>query len=214
MRISKMFLESSTDCAKTILKNCIDKKIRCRDPPLATSRLLRIIGLSEYQERNYWKIARDLIKQPKFILYKFGAVEFSLSFEVKTEKIYHINGIPIDYIDCRLLNKECKVTNKGYTFYVYLIGKIEKSYIKSNSVNLLNILSMYNKDIVLGLLDSIRSSISNGPAGLESLIENILWILKISTVDLILPKIPKSIPELLKYSPMLRKLAKDQNYLT
>ncbi|MCE4608514.1 MAG: hypothetical protein F7B61_06125 [Caldisphaeraceae archaeon] len=209
MRINKTFLKSSLDCATKILKFCIEKNLRCRDAPIATTRLLKSIGLSEYQERSYWKHAEDLSKEHRIILYKYGSIEFNLSFELKDVKIYHFDSIPVDYIDCKILGGDCSITNRGHALYIYVVGKIENSLIKSNGINLIRLLSITNNELAFRLIESIYSLINNNnQKGFENLANNLLSILKVPAVALILPKLPKDFNELLKFSPQLRRIAK------
>ncbi|WP_292319304.1 hypothetical protein [Caldisphaera sp.] len=209
MKIPNSFIETSVNCADIILKHCIEYKIRCRDPPLATSKLLRSFGLSEYQERNYWRVAKVITKLGKIPIYKFANIEFNLKTELRTEKLYSHNNIPVDYIDCKFLGDKCNVTNKGFAFYVYIIGNIESSELKINAINLLNLLAMYNYDLAFGFLTSIRNSLYNGNAGIEALLENLFRILKIPVIELVLPKNPQNIKELLKVSKILRDISKE-----
>ncbi|AFZ70021.1 hypothetical protein Calag_0239 [Caldisphaera lagunensis DSM 15908] len=213
MKITNSFIENSINCANTIIKNCLENKLRCRDPPLSTSRLLRTLGLSEYQERNYWKIAKEVSKLGNIPIYKYSNIEFDLITEVRNEKIYSVNNIPVDYIDCRFLEDKCKITNKGFAFYVYINGNIEKSSLKINAINILNLLAMHNTDLAFGLLSSISGVIYNGNAGFEALLENVLRLIKIQIVNLILPKTPQNLNELLKLSKLLRDLSKQFGFI-
>jgi len=208
MKIPNSFIENSINCADTILKHCIENKIRCRDQPLATSKLLKSFGISEYQERNYWRVAKEISKLGKISIYKYANIEFNLKSELRIEKLYTHDYIPIDYIDCKFLGEKCSVTNKGFAFYVYITGNIESSEIKVNGINLLYLLSMYNTDLAFGLLTSLRKSLYNKNAGMEALIENLFRILKIPVINLILPKNPQNIKELLKISKILRDSSK------
>ncbi len=175
---------------------------------MATTRLLKSIGLSEYQERSYWKHAEDLSKEHHTTLYKYGSIEFNLSFELKDAKIYHFDSIPVDYIDCKILGGNCSITNRGHAFYIYVVGKIENSLIKSNGINLIRLLSITNNELAFKLIKSIYSLINNNQKGFENLANNLLNILKVPAVALILPKLPKDFNELLKFSPQLRRIAK------
>ncbi len=208
MKIPYSFIENSVNCANAILKSCLENKLRCRDPPLSTSKLLRILGLSEYQERNYWRIAKIITNQGSMSLYKYSNIEFNLITELRNEKIYSYNNIPVDYIDCRILGNKCKITNKGFAFYVYITGNIEKSSLKINAINLLNLLAMYNQDLPFGLLASIVNTPYNGNAGFEAMLENILRLVRIPIVELILPKSPQNFNELMKFSKLLRELGR------
>lgn len=194
------------EAARAVIAGCRERGLRCRDPPLATSRLLSRIGLNQYQERAFWSDVEG-VSGSKYVIYRYRRASFSLSLSVVSAELLHIDGwLPVDYFDCRLLGEACSRSPRGKALYAYVSGSIVGGSLKVNALNLLRILDMTAPGLIDELLDGVNDAIWG--RGHERLVGAVLKAMKMNSIKMVLPVIPEDVERLLSLSPLLARLLK------
>ena len=207
MRVSRRLADYLITVAEELLDACQALNLRCRDPPLVTTRLLRRVGAGQYVQRSVFNALKQ-ISASEIVLYRYLKTEFSLSVVVRSGKLMHVDGwVPVDLFDCKAMADRCSSSPRGAAGFVYLVGSVEGSQIRVNAVNLLRLLDISRPGSSRYLLESMRDMLwGRGPdKTLKSLLEVISW----PSVRLVLPKVPSTPDELLRLSPALRESLKE-----
>lgn len=122
------------------LDNCIALDAVCRDPPATTSTILRTLGLSEYEIRSFWNIAKRRIRDNSHAItvFKYRNISFKVVVEVRSGASCFITPTSfIDEFDCREFPQARQLTNLNM-LYVYVNGyRNDELFIKVNGVYLL-----------------------------------------------------------------------------
>lgn len=195
--------------ATTLLRECRSRGLRCRDPPLATSRLLLRLGLNQYQVRDFWEdVAEEAGRS--YTLYKYKGAMFSLSAAVRQGKLLHIDGwLPADFYDCNLRRDSCQSSPRGQALYVYVSGSVEGSEIRVNVINLLYMLDVAVSGAAERILESVRRAIWSN--SVDELVKEVIDIARcpgLGSIRLVLPKVPENEDDVAKLVPLLRRALK------
>jgi hypothetical protein len=202
----KAFLGFMVEAARALIAGCRERGLRCRDPPLATSRLLSRIGLNQYQERAFWSDAQEASGR-EYIIYRYRRASFSLGLSVVESELLHIDGwLPADYFDCRLLGDACSKSPRGKALYAYVSSSVAGNSLRINAVNLLRILDMTVPGLVDELLDGVSDAVWG--RGHERLVNAVLKAAGLESIRIVLPAAPKDRKDLLSLSPLLARLLK------
>lgn len=202
----KASLGFMVEAARALIAGCRERGLRCRDPPLATSRLLSRIGLNQYQARAFWSDAREASGR-EYVIYRYRGASFSLGLSVVESELLHIDGwLPADYFDCRLMGDACSRSPRGKALYAYVSGFIAGGRLRVNSVNLLRILDMTVPGLVDELLDGVSDVIWG--RGHERLVNAVLKATGLDSIRIVLPATPEDVEDLLSLSPLLARLLK------
>ncbi|MEM0361832.1 MAG: hypothetical protein QXT01_03355 [Sulfolobales archaeon] len=122
------------------LDNCITLNAVCRDPPATTSAILRTLGLSEYEIRSFWNIAKRRIRDKlhTITIFKHRNISFKVVVEVRSGSSCFIAPTSfIDEFDCQEFPQARQLTNLNM-LYVYVNGyRNDELFIKVNVVYLL-----------------------------------------------------------------------------
>ena len=190
-----------------LLECCYGERLRCIDPPTATTGMLYSLGLYQYAIRSFWK---DLpLGVASIPVYKY----LNTSFQIEVE---HIVGpvrelrcgdrlIPVDRIDARSL--ETVFSPHSHAIYLRLAGRIEGNIIRINIIRLAKLMETYDPGSVQRTLGGILKMYDSRRM-LRRLEGELLDYLKRwrGILRLILPYMPEREEELLKVSPILRWL--------
>jgi hypothetical protein len=194
---------------RELVNCCYSEKIRCTDPPIASTGFLYSLGFHQYLIRTFWaELPPGVYKVP---LYKYLGTEFFIEIKHEINSIREIkcgkHTIPVDELDAR--PRETIFTPRSHLLYIRLAGVIEGNVIKINIVRLAKLIETYEPGWVTSILDEILRSFDN-PKILDDLEDKVLAEIEKRKLVLsfILPKIPKSKTDLLKLVPVLRIFSK------
>lgn len=209
-RFSPLFAEAIVNSVRIILLKCIELNLKCTDPPIVITPLLRCLGYNEYQIRKFWSFFENLEGNIGFEIYHYSSAHFSLSLSYRKKTIMHLEEscIPLDELDCQELRSQCIKTPHSHALYVYIEGKIGNSSIRLNIVKVLYLLYLRNPKLTDELIETLINIIWKR-ASIRELYDKVLEVLKVGNdiLQFILPSIPITSRDLLKLSPILRKIA-------
>lgn len=208
-RLPPLFAEAIVRSVKRVLLKCAELGIRCRDPPSVITPLLRCLGYNEYKIRRFWSFFEGAREGLRLEIYRYFSVSFALSLVYRKETVTHLERecIPLDDLDYRKLRSQSIRTPHSHALYVYIDGRIEDSGMRLNVISALRLLYLRNPKLVNELLDTIIDIVW-GRAAVSELYERILEAIGTGedVLQLILPSMPTTSRDLLKISPILRRI--------
>ncbi|MEB3807069.1 MAG: hypothetical protein GSR73_06105 [Desulfurococcales archaeon] len=215
-KLTPRYLEMLVNSSRALVKACLDLGLECRDPPIASTALLYSLGHTQYEVRSLWSrlSKRNSVKAT---IYKYEDSRFYAELSHEIETIYTLDygglSIPVDRLDAERLRRKhctCNISPHSHTVRVYIKGNLSQHVsISVNAVRILVLLGEYlGYNVVDNLLDSLLRLVwRNELAGLK---ENIAVFFKqhkyASVLSIILPYVPRDEEDLLKVSPLLRRL--------
>ena len=213
--IKPVHLEVLVDAAKRIVDACINNRLDCRDPALASTRLLYSMGHTQYLIRTLWKRLSRLTFP--VILYKYENAIFHLVIDHNIEPLcsleYNNLYVPLDALDAlhiRHRGHDCIFTPRTHLVRVYLRGEVLEHV--GIRINIIRLLYLIAQSLSLGkvqeLLDGMIELIwKRDVRSIESkLIEFFTHEKYNRIISFFLPRVPRKLDDLLKVSPALRKL--------
>lgn len=214
-KLKPFHLEMLVKAAEKLVEACTNYNLDCRDPPLATTRLLYSMGYSQYLIRSMWKALQSSPGTP--VLYKYRNATFNLMVKTSIEAVCSIsyNGliIPLDAMDAIKIKRGghlCHFTPRSHTVRIYLNGNVlEHVEIRINIIRLLTLMARdYGLERTFSLLDSLTNVIwRRGSGELESFLLEALHNEGYRRIlSFILPYVPKTPEEIYKVSPALRRI--------
>ncbi len=210
MKITPLIAEAIIKAAKKTSSTCIELDLRCYDPPVVISPLLRCLGYNEYQVRKFWRYFEEG-GEIRVEVYRYLKARFDIISIYRKEATSHIKRscVPLDAIDCHRIGSDCIKTPHSHALYLYIDGKIGNAGIRINVIRLLSLLYAMNRRVADSLLDSILDIIW-GRASVHELYEKVLKALSLGDeiLGVALPLKPDDKNKLLKLSPILRKIHK------
>ncbi|MCE4619109.1 MAG: hypothetical protein F7C37_06690 [Desulfurococcales archaeon] len=213
--IKPLHLEVLVNAARRLVEACTKNNLDCRDPPLASTRFLYSLGYTQYLIRSLWKKLSEPIDS--IALYKYENAVFNLSVEHSVEALCSLeyNGlfIPLDAMDSLHLRHgghNCLFTPRTHVIRVYLKGSV-LDHVEIR-INIIRLLSIIAKGLGLGkvyeLLDGIIELLWN--RDVRSIESELLEFFHHDNYERILsfflPHIPRDLEDLLRVSPVLRRL--------
>ncbi len=208
-QIPPIFAEAILNSIRMIYTKCAELGLRCNDPPCVITPLLKCLGYNEYQIRRFWATFEDLGNGIVLEIYRYSLARFNLVISYRKETVMHLRHkcIPLDEIDCRRLGSECIKTPHSHALYIYIDGRVENTVARLNVIRILYFLYSKNPRVVDELMEALRGVIWNRGNVLE-LYDKVLSGLRIgsSVLKLILPLVPSNVEELLRLSPILRRI--------
>ena len=207
-------LAASIEGLKAVVEFCTSMPgLHCLDPPLFTTRFLRSRGFGEYEVRRLWSVARRL-SGGRCTVYSFEDTRLDVRPRVTCGAAYHHAGtmVPVDRVDCEVLGGECLVSTRTNSFYVYVEGHIERNTVRINLAHLAVLAARSSRGLVEELLDHAARALTLAAdekrgellavlGGLADLLARYRDV-----VEAVLPTAPSSLGELLRLSPVLRRL--------
>ncbi|ADM28610.1 hypothetical protein Igag_1813 [Ignisphaera aggregans DSM 17230] len=189
--------------------NCITYDLHCLDPPSLTSGMLDFYGIKSFSSKNsFWKNIDIFIgRYNNSIIYRGRFGEFKIVLDHSIDEIFRIENtnIYVDALDCESLN--CKPVPRSHILRVYLEGRYSNRIIlKINIVTLLRMAINENPYFGKCLEEFIQNPFE---------VKNILHIASCSMLvlskhrsiyDILFNRTPKNIAEILRHSPLLRKV--------
>ncbi|MGC9210525.1 MAG: hypothetical protein ACP5FT_04605 [Acidilobus sp.] len=202
LKVDRNAIDDLLTATESLLQACSTMNLRCRDPPLVTTRLLQHLSLTQYRQRVLWKFLEELSGQ-RFEIYKYVRAVFTISVTVERKKLLHIDGwVPVDFLDCRANQARCTVSPRGSAAFAYLEGTVEGSQVKINLINLLRILDMVKPQASREIVRAARNLLWG--SDVESSLERIVDLTSMDVMKIVLPKVPSNPKDLLQLSPLLR----------
>ena len=190
---------------REIVNCCYSERIRCTDPPIASTGFLYSLGFYQYLIRTFWsELPLGVYEIP---LYKYLETQFAIEITHEINSAREIRCgkylVPVDELDAR--SKETVFTPRSHLLYVRLSGVVEGNVIKINIVRLAKLIETYEPGWVNSILDSILKAL-NDPSVLVDLEDKVLQEIdrRKLLLSFILPRIPKSREDLFKLVPILR----------
>ncbi len=209
-KIPPLLAEAIVKSIRRVYSKCAELNLKCTDPPCVISPLLKCLGYNEYQVRRFWSILESLGSSISLEIYRHSLAHFNLVLSYRKETVMHLrnNCIPLDEIDCLRLGSECIKTPHAHALYVYIDGRIEHTSIRVNVIRALYFLYLKNPRIVDELMNALIDVIweRGSPLKLYNMVLSALNIGS-SILQLILPIVPGNIRDLLRLSPILRKIS-------
>ncbi len=188
-------------------------QLHCIDAPVFTTTFLRSRGFNEYTIRRIWRAVynRDVIRGQ--VIYNYRGVVFRFKPRPEHGVAYHDakTMTPIDRIDCMALGDECYEVPHCNSFYIYVEGELGHAFIRINVTYLVGLLARTHPDFLAEFLDFIDRVLERPRDEIEAaaiLINEVLSMLREENklLSFILPYVPRSLEELLRVSPLAKKL--------
>jgi hypothetical protein len=197
-----------------------DRRLQCLDPPIFTSPMLRRLQYKEYDLRRLWRVAKKRSmrsRQSPIVIYDCCGAHFEIVSLVRHEPAYHHKQTmtPVDLVDCRILGEECLEVTHSNKFYIYIQGRIEDNYLKINVAHLIALVARSSPDELETMLSAARRFLeADTHEKLELVVKIMQTLSKIISerehiITAILPKIPQSLEELSRVSPIVREMFKE-----
>ncbi len=204
--VNKRAVEHVIMSAEALLSACSELNLRCRDPPVVTSRLLGHLGVNQYVQRTVMGLLGELSGE-RIELYRHLRAEFYLRPYLERRKLMHVDGwVPVDFLDCKAMEGRCSISPRGLAGLIYIEGSVEGSLIRVNVVNLLRLLDITKPGSAIGLLEALRGLLWG--RDVDGSLEELSNLTSIDAVRLVLPKVPEGPGDLVKLSPALREALK------
>ena len=202
-------LLAATEALRIILECCLEKRLRCVDPPLVSTGLIYSMGKNQYFVRNFWS---DLPLGTHTVpLYRYLDTYFELEIEHVIDRTWEMecdrHVIPIDHMD-HATRREGKLVPRTHLLYARIRGRIEGNRIRVNVVRLARMVEAFEPGWTTVFLDGVEKAYRDISL-LEDLEERVLEeISKRKAILLfLLPKVPESIDELFRVAPVVRFLS-------
>lgn len=215
LSIKPLQIEVLINATNILVHSCVRRGLDCRDPPLATTRLLYSMGYTQYLIRSLWKTLSKIHGDVTLYKYKGALYNLSIIHGIEPSCMLGENGlfIPLDDLDATRLKHGghvCLFTPRTHVVRVYLTGSIlEHVGIKINIIRLLYLLAKEaGLRKVERLLSELKELAWEGNLGVveKELISFFKYKKYAKIISFFLPFIPHDGEELLKVSPILRKL--------
>jgi hypothetical protein len=192
--------------------------LRCIDSPVFTTTFLRSRGVGEYSIRRIWRAAKQRSVQGGQVLYHYYDTVFVIRPRVEHGIAYHHADtmVPVDKIDCLALGEKCYEVPNCNSFYIYLQGRIGHSSIMMSASYIIGLLSRTQPEFVSSILEMGKEAIYNVRRTKESLPRMLLTVLGLISreahlLKMILPFVPQSLDDLLRVSPLAKKIYIEAN---
>ncbi|MCE4615196.1 MAG: hypothetical protein F7B60_06685 [Desulfurococcales archaeon] len=199
------------NAVRELVNCCYSVRIRCTDPPIASTGFLYSLGFHQYLIRSFWSgLPLGVYDIP---LYKWLNTDFSLEIEHLISGVNEIRCgelvIPIDELDARM--KNTVFTPRSHLLYIRIKGKVGGNVIRLNVIRLAKLIETYEPGWVNSLLDSILKAFDD-PSLLIDLENKVLEETRKRALLLsfILPRIPRSVDDLNKLVPIVRLISRRQ----
>ncbi len=203
--LKSVHVEMLTRSAFRIARCCSYLRLHCRDPPAASSSLLYGLGYNQYQVRSFWSAMKE-IGSAEIEIYKFRRASFRLRIVYKRAPLREVQcvevKVPIDPADSEGLYYE--YAPSAHAVYLYVEGGFSGVGVKVNAERLLRLVAERDPD----LLDELEGSIIKQAWGRGDVENAVLRILRgwHGLLDNVLPRVPRILDDLLRLSPVLRRL--------
>ena len=198
-----------TQALRIILDCCLEKRLRCVDPPLVSTGLLYSMGEHQYFVRNFWS---DLPLGTHTVpLYRYLDTYFELEIEHVIDRTWEMECekfiIPIDHMD-HTTRREGKLVPRTHLLYARIRGKIEGNRIRVNVIRLARMVEAFEPGWTALFLDGVERAYENISL-LADLEERVLEEInrRKAILSFLLPKVPECIDELFQVAPVVRFLA-------
>lgn len=199
---------------RDIAKLCASRhRLRCIDAPAFTTTFLRSRGFGEYTIRRIWRAAHDPNVSKGQIIYKYHGIVFRLKPRLEHGTAFHHADTmtPLDRIDCLSLGDKCYEVPHCNSFYIYIEGRLGYASLRINVSYLVGLLSRTRSDFLTRFLEFADRVIKRPRDEFEAiavLVEEVMDVLESEDklLSLILPYVPRSLDELLRVSPLAKKL--------
>jgi len=205
--VLKMVIRSLVDQAKA----CIEYDLKCIDPPVLTSGMLRYYGIhSDHTIASFWKTLDKLIAMYKDLeLYRSKYMNFKFVLQHRVDDAYRIanTNIYVDPIDCS--TRKCVVAPHTHVLKIYIKGFYEdKAIVELNVIGILKIVLHYEPILIECLSKFVENPFStNSVLKLVNCIYNIVLRHR-EVLSELLDTIPTSLDSFIKRSPLLRHIVK------
>ncbi len=189
-----------------VLECCYGERLKCVDPPVATTGMLYSMGFGQYTIRRFWdELPLGVSTIP---IYRYLNSEFVIEVEHSVGPALELRCgsklIPVDRLDAR--GADTIFSPRTHKVYLRILGRIEGNMIRVNLVRLSKLMETYEpgmmREVVRGILGS-----NEDMAGklLEIVMREIRrWE---GILRFLLPYIPRDKENLFKTSPALRWIA-------
>ena len=202
-------IEVLVKAIQELVNCCYSERVRCTDPPVASTGFLYSLGFHQYLIRSFWSgLPLGTYNVP---LYKWLNTNFSLEVEHVISSVNEIECgnliVPLDELDARM--KATIFTPRSHLLYIRINGEIEGNAIRLNVIRLAKLIETYEPGWVNSLLDSISKAYGD-PSMLVDLEYKVLEEIRKRELLLsfILPRIPRSVDDLYKLVPIIRLLSR------
>ncbi|MCE4606388.1 MAG: hypothetical protein F7B59_03540 [Desulfurococcales archaeon] len=204
-------IEVLVKAIREIVNCCYSERVRCTDPPVASTGFLYSLGFHQYLIRSFWsELPLGTYDIP---LYKWLNTSFSLEAEHIISSINEIECgnliVPIDELDARM--KATIFTPRSHLLYIRVKGEIGGNVIRLNTIRLAKLIETYEPGWVNSLLDSISKAYDDSSL-LVDLEHKVLEEIgkRELVLSFILPRIPRNIDDLYKLVPVVRLLLRSE----
>ena len=188
-------------------------ELRCIDAPAFTTTFLRSRGFGEYVIRRIWRAAHDKNVSKGQTIYKYRDIVFRLKPRLEHGTAYHYADTmtPLDRMDCLSLGDKCYEIPHCNSFYIYIEGRLGYASLRINVSYIVGLLSRTKPGFLTRFLEFADRVIKRPRDELEAiaiLVEEVLSVLESERrlLGLILPYVPSSLDDLLRVSPLAKKL--------
>ncbi len=211
-KLSPIDIEILLNATDALYRKCLQYNLECRDPYVVTSSYLYSLGYSQYRIRKLWKF---LSAEPNIevVIYKYKNSLFTIRLVYERGPVKHlvIDGfhIPVDDFDAsRHPFSHIIFSPKAHRGVIYIEGRIsEHINIKVNIIRILLLLSRYfGNDIVSIFLQEVRNILWGRSDKLASILLNFFNNSDLKFLEILLPRVPKTLDDLIKLSPSIRKI--------
>ena len=210
LRLFKAVVIGLRDIAKLCASNY---RLHCIDAPAFTTTFLRSRGFNEYIIRRIWRAAHDRSVTGGQVIYRYEGIVFRLKPRLEHGTAYHDarTMTPLDRFDCSILGDECYEVPHCNSFYIYVEGELGHASVRMNVSYLVGLLARTRSGFLSKFLEFANRVIERPRDEFEAiaiLMDDVLSVLNEENklLGFILPFVPRSTDELLRVSPLAKKL--------
>jgi hypothetical protein len=192
--------------------------LRCIDAPVFTTTFLRSRGLSEYSIRRIWRAAKQRSIQGGQIIYHYHDTIFVIRPRVEHGIAYHDADtmVPVDKIDCLTLGDRCYEVPNCNSLYIYLQGRLGHASIMLSASYIVGLLSRTRPSFLSSMLEMSSKAVYDFHETSKFLLNMLSAVLDLLNREapllrMILPYVPRSLDELLRVSPLAKKIYIESN---
>ena len=188
------------------VRNCLKYGLRCLDPPVLTSGMLRRYGIkSDHTIVNFWHRVQTIVSRFEHLeIYRSRHMVFALYMQHSLEDAYKLVDLDIyvDPIDCE--HRQCLVAPHSHVLRIYFVGNYSNLNLKINVISLLKLVSV-KEPRFLTCLDRLAQD----PLSEDNIIRVSLCVLSIlnkyrTFLARFIEKVPNTLTNLINLSPLLR----------